>query len=121
MSRQHLSPATFTASTSAVAPSSSSFLGALRRAGRVTAGMVFLGLGVVMLPLPGPGTAIIVGALVFLSRDVAWARRLVVVMKRQLDQATPAALRGTRASRWAYGAFGALSVVVATSMFLLVR
>jgi uncharacterized protein (TIGR02611 family) len=121
VSRQHSSPVTITESTSAVAPSASSFLGALHRAGRVTAGMVFLGLGIVMLPLPGPGTAIIVGALVFLSRDVAWARRLVDVMKRQLEQATPASLRGTRASRVAYAAFGTVSAVLAASMFWLVR
>ena len=48
----------------------------MARIGRIGAGFGLLIAGVFMLVLPGPGIVTIVGGLVLLSKDLAWAGRL---------------------------------------------
>jgi hypothetical protein len=43
---------------------------------RLTAGWTLLVAGVGLLPLPGPGTALVLLGLAVLGPEVAWARRL---------------------------------------------
>lgn len=53
-----------------------------RRAATALAGGSVVGLGVLLLPLPGPGTAIIAAGLAILAREFPAARRL---LNRALD------------------------------------
>lgn len=57
---------------------------ALVRAGRMTLGSVVVILGIVALPLPGPGWLIIAGGLTILSKDVAWAERLLRYIRKRV-------------------------------------
>jgi hypothetical protein len=47
----------------------------LRRLRTGLTGMLILALGVVLLPLPGPGTVVLLLGLTYLRRDYAWADR----------------------------------------------
>ncbi|MDG2113784.1 MAG: PGPGW domain-containing protein [Actinomycetota bacterium] len=49
----------------------------LVRLGRMGIGFAVTILGIIMLPLPGPGFLVIAVGLAVLSRDVAWADRLL--------------------------------------------
>ena len=51
---------------------------------RMTAGTIVTILGVIMMPLPGPGLLIVAIGLGILSRDVAWADRLLQIVRRRL-------------------------------------
>lgn len=51
--------------------------GVLKRMIRMTIGFLVFILGIIMLPLPGPGTIVIALGLLILSRDVRWADRLL--------------------------------------------
>lgn len=53
----------------------------LRRIGRIILGSFLLIAGVAMLVLPGPGWIAIAGGLALLSRDVAWAGRLLHIIR----------------------------------------
>ncbi|MBP8182001.1 MAG: PGPGW domain-containing protein [Acidimicrobiia bacterium] len=53
----------------------------LRRLARITAGSLLLLAGILMLVLPGPGWIAIAGGLAVLSRDVAWAARLLEIVR----------------------------------------
>lgn len=66
----------------------------------VTAGFIIVAIGVVMLPLPGPGTLIIFLGLAVLSVEFEWARQVmkegeqwmektVKWVKKQLVRKTP--------------------------------
>lgn len=57
----------------------------LKRIIRMTIGFLVLIVGIVLLPLPGPGTLVIALGLIILSRDVRWADRLLT----KLRQVTP--------------------------------
>ncbi len=57
---------------------------ALVRAGRMTLGAFVVLLGIVLLPLPGPGWLVIAGGLVILSKDVAWADRLLRMVRQRV-------------------------------------
>jgi uncharacterized protein (TIGR02611 family) len=46
-----------------------------RKVGVLLVGVPLLGLGIVLLPLPGPGSLLIVAALAVLSLEFAWADR----------------------------------------------
>ncbi|MDT4940614.1 MAG: hypothetical protein QOJ34_703 [Pseudonocardiales bacterium] len=77
------------------APRRSSFLGRFRARVRripggrliwrlvVTAlGVAVLGVGIILLPLPGPGWLIIFGGLSILASEYAWAARLLAYVRR---------------------------------------
>ncbi|MDT4918351.1 MAG: hypothetical protein QOH89_3051 [Pseudonocardiales bacterium] len=77
------------------APRRSSFLGRFRARVRripggrliwrlvVTAlGVAVLGVGIILLPLPGPGWLIIFGGLSILASEYAWAARLLASVRR---------------------------------------
>ena len=54
------------------------------RIARITLGFVLLVLGVVMLPLPGPGWLVIAGGLVVLAEDIAWADRALRMVRQKI-------------------------------------
>ncbi len=45
------------------------------RLARMTLGFIVLAIGIVAIPLPGPGWLIVAGGLAILAKDVAWADR----------------------------------------------
>ena len=49
----------------------------LRQAAVLVGGSLLLAIGLVMVFLPGPGLAVIVGALAILATEFAWARRFL--------------------------------------------
>ncbi len=51
------------------------------RIARMTLGFAVVILGIIMMPLPGPGALIVAAGLVILSRDVAWADRVLRWMR----------------------------------------
>ncbi len=58
--------------------------GVVTRLLRMTAGTLVTILGVIMMPLPGPGLLIVAIGLGILSRDVAWADRLLQIVRKRL-------------------------------------
>lgn len=56
----------------------------LVRVARMTLGFAVVILGIVLLPLPGPGWLIIAGGLFILSKDVAWADRLLRYVRKRV-------------------------------------
>ena len=46
-------------------------------------GLIVL-LGLILMPLPGPGTLIVLGGLAYLRREFLWADRLLVRLRRHL-------------------------------------
>lgn len=56
----------------------------LIRVGRMTLGFLVTILGIALLPLPGPGWLVIAGGLFILSKDVAWADRLLSYVRRKV-------------------------------------
>jgi len=57
---------------------------ALVRIGRMTLGFIVVIIGIIALPLPGPGWLIIAGGLTILSKDVAWADRLLRYIRKRV-------------------------------------
>ncbi len=57
---------------------------ALVRVGRMTLGFTIVIIGIIALPLPGPGWLIIAGGLTILSKDVAWAERLLRYIRKRV-------------------------------------
>ena len=53
---------------------------------RMLLGFVVTLVGVVLLPLPGPGWVIIAAGLSILARDLAWADRLLQRVRRRLPR-----------------------------------
>jgi uncharacterized protein (TIGR02611 family) len=45
-------------------------------------GLAVLGVGILLLPLPGPGWLIIFGGLSILASEYAWAARLLAAVRR---------------------------------------
>lgn len=58
--------------------------GAIRRLFRMTSGIFVTILGVILMPLPGPGLLVVAVGLGILSRDVAWADRLLQIVRKRL-------------------------------------
>ena len=58
--------------------------GVVTRLLRMTAGSLVTIIGVIMMPLPGPGLLIVAVGLGILSRDVAWADRLLQIVRKRL-------------------------------------
>jgi uncharacterized protein (TIGR02611 family) len=56
----------------------------LVRLGRMGFGVVVTLVGIAMLPLPGPGMLVIAVGLTVLARDVAWADRLLRIVRDRL-------------------------------------
>lgn len=71
-----------------------------RRIAVTVAGFVVVIVGIIMLPLPGPGWPIIFGGLAILSLEYAWARRL---LERAKERARWAADRVRRRKRRSEG------------------
>ncbi len=57
---------------------------ALVRIGRMSLGFVIVAVGVAMMPLPGPGLPVVAVGLAILARDVAWADRLLRIVRDRL-------------------------------------
>lgn len=57
---------------------------ALVRFARMGFGFLVVIVGIIALPLPGPGWLIIAGGLTILSRDVAWADRLLRYIRKKV-------------------------------------
>ncbi len=55
-------------------------------------GFAVLALGVVLLPLPGPGFIVVVLGLIILATEFVWAQRLVVKAKKQAISVQEAAV-----------------------------
>jgi uncharacterized protein (TIGR02611 family) len=66
---------------------------ALGRVGRSAGGALLVLLGVILVPLPGPGFLVIFAGLVVLARDYAWAQRLVDATRSRAEQAVRSAGR----------------------------
>ena len=58
--------------------------GVVTRIFRIAAGSLIIVLGVILIPLPGPGLLVVAIGLGVLSRDVAWADRLLQIARRRL-------------------------------------
>ncbi len=72
------------------------------RLARMTLGFLTVLVGIILLPLPGPGWVIIAGGLVILSQDFVWAERTLRYVRSKVpglpeDGSIPA----TRGSPWA--------------------
>jgi uncharacterized protein (TIGR02611 family) len=59
----------------------------LRRLARITGGFLLLIVGLLAIPLPGPGWLIVAAALVVLSRDFVWAERTLDLVRRRIPGA----------------------------------
>ncbi|MGB3256540.1 MAG: PGPGW domain-containing protein [Ornithinimicrobium sp.] len=81
----------------------------LRRVGYDIIGWTLLVVGVILMPLPGPGTLIVVTGLIVLAQNNAWAERQLHPMK---VQAYRAAREGVKTwPRIVLSALGAMTVV----------
>lgn len=58
--------------------------GVVTRLLRMTSGSLVTIIGVIMMPLPGPGLLVVAVGLGILSRDVAWADRLLQIVRKRL-------------------------------------
>jgi uncharacterized protein (TIGR02611 family) len=54
------------------------------RIATVTAGVIVVIVGLILIPLPGPGWLIVAGGLALLSTDVPFANRLLKAVRRRL-------------------------------------
>ena len=54
------------------------------RLARMTAGFLVVIIGIILLPLPGPGWVVIAGGFVILSKDFVWAERTVRLIRRRV-------------------------------------
>lgn len=54
------------------------------RLARMTGGFLLLIVGIIMLPLPGPGWLVIAAALTILAKDIAWADRALRFVRRKV-------------------------------------
>ena len=66
------------------APREEARRGVVTRLLRMTSGSLVTIIGVIMMPLPGPGLLIVAVGLGILSRDVAWADRLLQIVRKRL-------------------------------------
>lgn len=84
---------------------------------RMTFGFAVLLAGVAMLALPGPGLVTIGAGLVILSRDVAWADRLLQRVRHRLPQDADGSVPRSAKVTIALSALGA--VLISTWWFLI--
>ncbi|GAA1519561.1 hypothetical protein GCM10009827_038720 [Dactylosporangium maewongense] len=83
------------------------------------AGTLVIAVGVVLLPLPGPGWLIILGGLAILAMEFHWARRLLKFTKRQLQRWTRLVREGSWLVRIV--SVGGLLLVVGAALLLSLR
>src|ERR1700761_7267726 len=85
------------------------------RIGVTVAGLVVIAIGVVLIPLPGPGWLIVFLGLGIWSTEYAWAHRLLMANRRLLGQ-----WRGwtARQPRWAQITVGALGLALIATVAL---
>lgn len=67
----------------------------LKRIGVTIAGFGVVGLGIVLLPLPGPGLLVVVAGLAILATEYAWARRALQEARDRARQASAASVQNT--------------------------
>lgn len=94
--------------------------GALRLARRglvVVLGSATVVVGLLLIPLPGPGSLIVFLGVSLLGREFEWARRLSIRARRDATRAL--ALAPGRGARAALGTIGVLTLVA--PLLLLVR
>lgn len=60
-----------------------------RRVSAILGGTVLIFVGAVMLVIPGPGLAAILGGLVLLSSEVVWARTLLRKVRERVGNKVP--------------------------------
>ncbi|MGA8988589.1 PGPGW domain-containing protein [Aeromicrobium sp.] len=58
-----------------------------RRTGRKLLGWTLIPVGIVLMPLPGPGLLIVMSGVALLSRDYVWAQRLLDPLERRAIEA----------------------------------
>lgn len=56
------------------------------RLARITLGLAVTLLGIILLPLPGPGWLVIAAGLVILAQDFVWAERTLAIVRRRIPQ-----------------------------------
>ena len=61
--------------------------GWFRRTGSEILGWIIVVVGVILMPLPGPGMVIVVSGLAILSRHYVWAQRLLGPLERKATEA----------------------------------
>ena len=59
---------------------------AVMRMGRMIGGSIVVIIGIILLPLPGPGMVVIAVGLTILARDVAWADRMLQRVRERLPE-----------------------------------
>lgn len=57
---------------------------AVLRVARMTLGFFVVILGIILMPLPGPGWLIVAGGLTILAKDVAWADRALRYIRKKV-------------------------------------
>jgi uncharacterized protein (TIGR02611 family) len=82
-------------------------------------GTLVIAVGVVLLPLPGPGWLVILGGLAILAMEFHWARRLLTFTKRQLQRWTRLVREGSWLVRIV--SVGGLLLVVGAALLLSLR
>jgi len=78
------------------------------RLARMTAGFLVVVLGLLLVPLPGPGWLIVLGGLLILSKDFAWAERTIAIVRKRIP--TDADGRIQPRTRAAMGAMSAMGI-----------
>jgi uncharacterized protein (TIGR02611 family) len=58
----------------------------IRRLVRITGGFLLLIVGVIAIPLPGPGWLMVAAALAILARDFVWAERTLNIVRKRIPQ-----------------------------------
>lgn len=95
----------------------------LRRLAIGLAGSVVVVVGLILVPLPGPGWAIVFAGVALLGTEFSWAERLLQEARRRLAPATTLLQRAPRAVRTAATACAAVGVLASfgLALALLVR
>lgn len=84
----------------------------LLRLASITLGVAVVILGVILMPLPGPGLLVVVAGIALLARDVPWAHRIEQNLRRRLPKD-----ESGRIPRWMiFVAVGAALVMTAASV-----
>ncbi len=73
-------------------------------------GFVVVVIGIVLLPLPGPGWVIIASGLSILAKDVAWADRLLQRVRRRLPRRADGKVRRSAVAAALILMIGTLSI-----------
>lgn len=73
-------------------------------------GFVIVVIGIVLLPLPGPGWVVIASGLSILAKDVAWADRLLQKVRRRLPRRADGKVRRSAVAAALVLMIGSLSI-----------